>query len=380
MGVVIVLRVRDIRSDRQAVGLVTTAAVRAAVAWSQRQAHPAAWRELSRMTGVVVHALGPMHTPLEPTRLIELLHGPLSALVGSGSPVSEVVLLEPDGEVADAAIDIACEYAEALFENSSDPARTWLPSWTWQRREQVERSVYEGLIANGDQRAYEATRRFLIEHPVGDARSLVQLRNEAGARNVAEYSPIGPDRTWPGGGSAYWWPCPICRWPMRVKPPLVACDFRHHDARFRLVTPARHDDRPSLVALTVERLNTPVAVAADGSVCLAPSVWRHVTVPGISELATETALEEIKGVHVEMWLGLDAIDLLVQVGGRKLEVDIKDRVDPIMIAEDAPTAQHIVVPDYRRAQLPILRDLLSDKHIWTIREFVKYVRKQGDSR
>ncbi|WP_157552860.1 hypothetical protein [Nocardia uniformis] len=27
-----------------------------------------------------------------------------------------------------------------------------------------------------------------------------------GARNVAKYGPIGPERVWPGGGSGYWWP------------------------------------------------------------------------------------------------------------------------------------------------------------------------------
>ncbi|MCC3326477.1 restriction endonuclease-related protein [Nocardia abscessus] len=368
---------RDIRSDHQTVRLITSAALRAAVAWSQRETRTEAWRELSRMTGVVMQVVGPSDTSFTPTMLIEKLHQPLSSLVGLGSPVSDVVLLNADGSVSDAAVDIACEYAEGLFTDSADPAKDWLPSWTWQRQEQVERAVYSGLIAHGDQHAYEATRRFLIEHPAGDSRRLVDLRNEAGARNVAEYGLIGPDRVWPGGSSGCWWPCPVCRWPMRVGPHMVTCDFRHHEARFRLSDPAKSEPWPLLLPLTGLH-PSPAAITTDGSVCLELSVWRHITVPGVSELALEGELQKIPDVQVDMWVGLDAIDLLVQVAGRKFEVDVKDQVDPFMIAGRPPAAHHVVVPDYRAAQLPALRDLLPDKKVWTFSKFVKHIRTQGE--
>lgn len=319
---------------------------------------------------------GPADTSFTPAMLIEKLYQPLSALVGPSSPVSDVVLLDADGSLSDAAVDIACEYAEGLFPNSADPSQDWLPSWTWQQQEQVERAVYSGLIASADQRAYEATRRFLIEHPAGDGRKLIELRNKAGARSVAKYDPIGSERVWPGGGSGYWWPCPVCRWPMRVRPPMVSCDFRHHDARFRLADPTSPEGQPLLSSLT-ESHRSPDAIATDGSVCLELSVWRHITVPGISELALERDLQKIEDVQVGMWAGLDAIDLLVQVAGRKLEVDVKDQVDPFMIAAKPPTAAHVVVPDYRAAQLPVLRELLAEKKIWTSSQFVKHVRAQG---
>ncbi|MBF6185124.1 MULTISPECIES: hypothetical protein [Nocardia] len=65
---------RDIRSDHQAVRLVTSAALRAAVAWSQRETRAEAWRELSRMTGVVMQVFGPSDASFTPAMLIEALH------------------------------------------------------------------------------------------------------------------------------------------------------------------------------------------------------------------------------------------------------------------------------------------------------------------
>lgn len=323
-----------------------------------------------------MQVFGPSDASFTPAMLIKALHHPLSALVGPDSPVGDVVLLNADGSISDAAVDIACEYAEGLFTDSADPAADWLPSWTWQRQEQVEREVYAGLIAHGDQHAYAATRRFLIEHPAGNSRRLVDLRNKAGARNVAAYGPIGQDRVWSGGGSTCWWSCPVCRWPMRVGTHMVACDFRHHEARFRLSDPAQSESWPRLLSLTGLH-PSPAAVTTEGSVCLELSVWRHITVPGISELALEGELRKIPDVQVDMWVGLDTIDLLVQVAGRKFEVDVKDQVDPFMIAGKPPSAHHVVVPDYRAAQLPVLRDLLPDKKVWKSSKFVRHIRTQG---
>ena len=47
----------SILDERRAV--VTTAALRSAVAWSRRADEPRAWREVARMTGVVMGAFGP---------------------------------------------------------------------------------------------------------------------------------------------------------------------------------------------------------------------------------------------------------------------------------------------------------------------------------
>jgi hypothetical protein len=43
--------------ERRAV--VTTAALRSAVAWSRRSGEARAWREVARMTGVIMNARGP---------------------------------------------------------------------------------------------------------------------------------------------------------------------------------------------------------------------------------------------------------------------------------------------------------------------------------
>lgn len=98
---------------------------------------------------------------------------------------------------ASAAVDIACDYTEGLSTDSADPAADWLPSWTRQRQEQVERDVYAGLTAHGDQQACAAARRFLTEYPAGDGLHLVDLRNKVDARNVPDYGPIGQTASGP---------------------------------------------------------------------------------------------------------------------------------------------------------------------------------------
>lgn len=199
--------VQAIDADPQARRRVTTAALRAAVAWTLHDSEPYAWRELSRMTGVVSHVLGPGRGPAGPLELVRLLQAPLSGLLrGFDAPdaLADLVLLDQSGELTDEAIEVGCEYTEALFETVDDPARQWLPSWAWQRAEQVQRAVFERLISAGNDQRYTSSRRFLIEHPAGDERELVERRNAAGAWPVADYDPIAPDRVYGNHGRTWW--------------------------------------------------------------------------------------------------------------------------------------------------------------------------------
>lgn len=50
-----------------------TAAIRAGYAWSVRRYQPRAWREVARMTGVIMRAAGPGVGPVTPTELVALL-------------------------------------------------------------------------------------------------------------------------------------------------------------------------------------------------------------------------------------------------------------------------------------------------------------------
>jgi pPIWI_RE three-gene island domain Y len=67
--------------DRTAARMITSAALRAAVAWTRRDEEPQAWRELSRMTGVLMYALGPGRGPSTPLEVVELLRHPLAKIL-----------------------------------------------------------------------------------------------------------------------------------------------------------------------------------------------------------------------------------------------------------------------------------------------------------
>lgn len=375
-----VMPVEDV--DLQISRSVATAALRAAVAWTMRDTQAHAWRELSRMTGVVSYVLGPGLGPAGPLELVELLHKPLSRLlgaVGHPSELGDLVLLGPDEQLTDAAIEVGCEYTQALFENVDDPGQRWLPSWAWQRAEQVQRLVFESLISSGDEQHYATTRRFLIEHPAGDERELLQRMNNDGAQRVARYEPIPLERVWRSRNGAWWWPCPVCRWPMRVISDGVGCGYSHHESRFRIdPSTAIMAGGPRLVKVSSARLVTPIARPVEGAKCVELAVWRFVTVPGVPEVELERKLLGIGGVSVEMWPDLDRVDLVVRTTrGRRWEVDVKDHADPITIAENAPAAGDIVVPDYRRAQVRPLARSMPDKRVRTISSFVRDVRRQA---
>ena len=370
---------QDARGRR---GAVTTAALRSAVAWSRRQEEQRAWREVARMTGVIMHAFGPGAGPSTPAELVALLHRPLGELLpaaGEASALDTVVLLNADGTLSDEAMEIACEYTQALFDTDADPATEWLPRWAWQRAEQVERQTFRSLIQAGNQAVYTSSRRFIVERPAGDLRWLADERTTAtpysGARQVADYIDIPRDRQFrfgAGEDEVRWWPCPMCRWPMRVRPPIVKCSYGPHEARFRLVD--RNGGPPELVKTSTTRLSTPQPQTVAGARCVDPAVWRFVTVPGIPEIALERVRQRFPGLVVQLWPIKDTFDALITApDGRTWTVDVKDHTDARGIVDDPPAAQHVVVPSYRKGQVNQLKRLLPEKSMWTVDSFVRHV-------
>jgi hypothetical protein len=282
-------------------------------------------------------------------------------------------------------MDIACDYNQVLFDGR-DPASDWLPGWAWQRGEQVERLLFQSLIQSGSQDAYVASRRFVIERPAGEQRALTNERTTApvyaGARLVTDYKPVPEDRVHRfAGGEAdeCWWPCPVCRWPMRIQGAVVTCTYSPHQAAFRITGPGRPaGGRPGLAKTSAARMRVPVAQPTAGRTCVDQAVWRFVTVPGISEVLLERRLLAIPGVGVQMWPVRDAYDLLVTApDGHPWRVDVKDHVSPAGIAADPPAAQYVVVPAYRKGQVSQLRRMLPDKQVRTIDQFVSEVREHA---
>lgn len=360
-----------------------TAAVRAAVAWSRRTTEARAWREVARMTGVIMHARGPGTAPTTPSELVTFLRRPLGELLPASDEapaLAEVVLLDADDELAPEAMEIACDYTEALFDDGCDPATSWLPRWAWQRAEQVERDTFHSLLQAGDQRAYTSSRRFVVERPAGDRDwlfdELATNKLFAGARPVADYGAIPLDRRFghgPDATHACWWACPTCGWPMLVRPPVVACSYGPHDARFRLL--ARADDEPpDLVSTSTNRRRVPPPSSVGSSACVDPAVWRFVTIPGLPEVALEKLQARFPGVQVQLWPLKDTFDALVTTPtGLSWSVDVKDHADARTIGDDPPAAEHIVVPDHRRRQLHDLRRMLPGKSVWTMTGFAREI-------
>lgn len=368
-----------VAGDREIARVIASAALRAAVAWTRREDEPRAWRELSRMTGVLMHALGPGQGPASPLEVVEFLRHPLAKLLGptaAAGELGDLVLLDAEDRLTDAAVEVGCEYTEALF-GTEDPGQGWLPPWAWQQAEQVQRRVFEALIGSGSEADYAAARRFLIEHPAGDGDGLTELMNEGRVRRVASYEPVPADRVWRARGGVYWWPCPVCRWPMGVRREAVECGYSHHQARFRVDQhgPAVRG-APRLVKVSPARLRVPPAQPVAGARCVEMAVWRFITVPGVPELDLERRLLRIGDVAVDMWPGRDRLDLAVRAPAGSWEVDVKDHADPITIVDNAPAARDIVVPDYRRAQVKPLARAMPGNRVWTISGFVQHVRSQ----
>ncbi|MFI5734970.1 hypothetical protein ACIA49_32965 [Kribbella sp. NPDC051587] len=359
-----------------------TAALRASVAWSQRADQPDAWREVARMAGVIMNIHGLRQQIRTPMELVSALQRPVGELLETDTPdeaLDALVLLDEDGCLSEGALDVATDYTFALFDGDADPASTWLPAWAWQRDEQVERALFQSLRAAGDQAVYTATRRFLIDRPAGQRRHLIDERNTspayAGAKAVAEYLDIPKDRRHRPAGSneSYWWPCPVCQWPMQVRDNAVFCTYSPHEARF--ILDAGPGQPARLRKASSARLKTPKAAAVAGAVCVDPAVWRFVTVPGLPEIALTELESTADGISIQLWPVMDTFDALVEIAGvGRWTVDVKDHVSVRRIVDDPPAAQHVVVPDYRRSQIPRLRRSLAGKTIWTVREFMKHVR------
>jgi hypothetical protein len=313
---------------RQRQSRVVAACLRAGYAWSERESRPGAMREIARMTGVVMEGVGPGHGPTSPMQLVACLRQPLGELItlvgqdpdGTDDVIATAVLLDGD-RLADAAYDLACEYAQQL--TTAAETASWLPSWTTMRAEQVENAAFAALVESGDKNAYARARRFITEYPAGDKEELSAQIVGTGARCPVKYWPLPADQLYTAASGGWWWPCPACRWPMTVTGDAVRCRYRPHQAVYQAM-PGRAGARAWLLR-TGDRVagSVPQARPAGGAVCVDPGVWRYIVVPGASELRIATDLEKL-GAAVEMWPDMDACDLRVLAGPLDLRLDVKE--------------------------------------------------------
>lgn len=366
---------------------VISAALRAGVAWTRRLEEPRAWHEISCMHGVILGHL-PLGTgPETPAGLIANLTHPLRSWIPLDWPalpaeMGDLVILE-DGhdqqsaQLTEEAFEVGCSYLEVLFDSVTgglDGGRDWLPTWSWQTAEQTEHAVYRQL-ANGSQSQYVAGRLMLVEVPTGTEDSILEEYARRGGARMQVYRPLPAERSCVRGGAVWWWPCPVCAYPMRLTGELLRCDFLPHQRKARvLLRPGRRPGDPP------EVVNGPPGLAAcrgEGVLCLDWPVWRHLTVPGLTEVELMRWLER-KGLEVERWGEMDSWDVGVTLPDGRCLVDVKDVANEQSIIDRPPRAKTIVVPSYRSEQVKPLRAALEPEGyaVHTVASFKRLVSAQ----
>ncbi|MCX5233832.1 hypothetical protein OG824_01090 [Streptomyces prunicolor] len=361
---------------------VVAAALRAAYAWTVRHTRRDAMREVAKMTGVVMEAHGPGRGPMAPLDFVACLRqrlGLLPALAaGTDETIAQVVLLDDNDRLTSEAYDLATEYALPVG-GPSDSER-WMPSWTWMRADQIRSDTFNALMEGNGQESYVASRRFLIEHPAGSFVELSDLISETGVRPPARgYTDIPADHLHrSSGGETWWWPCPVCHWPMGVAGTTVRCRYRPHAAVYQLTEGRAATSRPTLRQIDEgSGVARPAARSGAGARCLEFGVWRFVVVPGVSELRVKQRLEKL-GATVELWPEMDRYDLLVQAGGKEFRIDVKEYRSPYRLIADlrakVPRAR-VLLPKTHEHQLGILQTAMPSLQVATETKFCTEVRR-----
>ncbi len=364
---------------------ILTAAIRAAHAWTVRHEESRAWREIMSMTGVV-NSLCPQQRALTPAEFVDCLSRPMSRLapdVFENDPLGSLTVLEWD-ELSD---DVWSDGCTAIMEllHKGDQGRGWLPSWTWTRQEAVQNEAFLAIKTGADDRLYVARRRFVVEHPVGGVGEIADLCVEAGIDMPVPYTPLPADRVHDG---RWWWPCPVCKWPMRVNGSQVRCTYQYHQAHYSIRTGTTADGRPRLQRRDPRVPRTPAArerrtQGPQRTVCVEHAVWRFIVVPGVEELRLYLKWHGKEPLEVALWPGRDLYDVEFTIAclGWSLAVDLKDVASASALADkirDKPlAAKTIVIPDHRgHGQKIELQDLLPDYTVWLVEDVNREVAKQ----
>lgn len=362
---------------------VTVAALRAAYAWSARSSQADAMLEIARMVGIVMEAFGPGRGPTDPVALATLLRAPLRVLLaplGADEAIARTVLLDDAGGLTDAAYDLVSEYVIQLPDTE---ASAWLPTWTRMRADSIQRQAFQALTSRHSQADYVTGRRFLIEHPAArSADELRELISLTGLPASAVYADLARDQTHRDSvGAGWWWPCPVCRWPMRIAGHSVRCRYQPHDTLFEIRRPGRVVPVPELTVVGEKDVETiPEALDAAGALCVDPGVWRHIVVPGCTEIRIYERLRMLKArdgsrAAVELWPDTDAFDLRV-IAGAVFTADVKEyRSAARLIAalREKPTRAPVLLPHGHEWQKSEIERALSVR-VYDEDEFVAKVR------
>lgn len=227
---------------------------------------------------------------------------------------------------------------------------------------------------------YTAFRRFLVENPVARREDAARIMRSVGLELSSVYGPVPQTARFSSDGGDVLFSCPRCRWPMSIRGDSVSCarsvSCLGEGARFTVKEGA-------LVALG--RRPAPRGRSCRDFAVVTAGVWRYTVLPGIEELLLAENLAKIRGARVELWPFIDAYDLDVAVGDERWRVDVKDHVSSVGLARHlaenpAREPTWIVVPDRRRDQVFVLRQLVPPSSGYSFSSSSDFVRRAKETR
>ncbi|MFF5652556.1 hypothetical protein ACFY8N_29690 [Streptomyces collinus] len=108
---------------------------------------------------------------------------------------------------------------------------------------------------------------------------------------------------------------------------------------------------------------TPLRADRGGVFQLSRPLCMFITSPGLAETDLQAALKKKFGITAEMWPNYDAYDLRVPLPGRRYwAVDVKDRVNPVLLARSLTPFRN--EPPYDRAFLVVPRYRFRDNEAY----------------
>ncbi|MFI1652149.1 hypothetical protein ACH4XT_35190 [Streptomyces avidinii] len=319
------------------------------------------------------------------------LRGPLAALLPatteSDDGLGTLCLFDADGLVRDALQDLCREHL--VPQVALD--RHW--SWPRLRAEQEERRLYE-ILRRLDPHEYRRARALLAESPAGPVRELRRAWDQLWMR----FDFFEAVSDWPWCHLDGWWyPCPKCRWPMRVVRRAgeveVRCEaHRARGVHYRLgVELAAAGAAPLLVGTGSESHPVVGLPASTEHLALSRPVWRYGVLPTLLEIELRDRLQGLEHVQVEMWPGElrpDEYDVKITLSppGRRtsyFRVDAKawESVDGLARAllerEPKPYPLIILLPDHQEHEVEFLKERLAGRRITvtTLKRLVARIEK-----
>ncbi|MFD7737694.1 hypothetical protein [Streptomyces sp. MJM8645] len=355
--------------------------------------------ETVRRADILMDCLAALRAAHTPGRAVQLgmnefrlgLRGPLAPLLPPPGDVDdrfgELRLLDGAGLVRDALEDLCREHL--VPQVALD--RHW--PWARVRAEQEERRLFE-VMRRLEPEEYRQARALLAECPAGPLRVLRKRWDRLWMR----FDFFESVSDWPWCQLEGWWyPCPKCRWPMRVvetgQEVEVRCEaHRARGVHYRLSL-ERGGRGVAPVLVGTGRASEPVVgfPASVDHLALSRPVWRYGVLPTLLEIELRDRLKDQAHVRVEMWPGElrpDEYDLRITVAvpGRPVRtwrVDAKDWASAAALAkallerEPKPYTLFIVVPDHQAHEVAYLKARLTGRRtkVLTLTRLVEQIKR-----